>query len=70
MTFTDDDLKRLKEDIKDLLYVNIGDDEHGDPNEVDLKALLTRLDAAEALAFCPPEEQPIRLSEWRKACGR
>lgn len=47
MSFPDAELERLEKDIKVALYINIGDDEYGDPNEFDFQALITRMKAAE-----------------------
>lgn len=60
MTFTDDDLKRWKK-------THWGDDS---------KALLIRLEAAEAYAefrlrFCSGHDgEKEKLEAWRKACGK
>ena len=77
MTFTDDDLKRLKEEL------TIFDDgwncqECGLNQHIDFKALLARLEAAEGLFNSKHEEGGsewwLDFEEskraWRKACGR
>lgn len=77
MTFTDDDLKRLKEFLPYKLHVfSIS---HGT-----VSTLLARLEAAENIAAwgchtrrCSVKldeacdcEMPILFKAWRKACGR
>lgn len=71
--FTDDDLKRLKKEIK-------ANKDY--PDNGDLLALLARLEAAEAIAgyICHCDQNTIDLSqdcpcpklheEWRKAAGK
>lgn len=67
MTFSDDDLKFLKEDLADL------SDDSGVPAHVGLfKALLARLEAAEA---CLQDVwniaiDDVKLEAWRKSCGK
>lgn len=73
MTFTDDDLKALREMID-------GKDEFNPEKALSyggLKALIARLEAAERLALLLWEkrdrnERPISLAEieWRKAAGK
>jgi hypothetical protein len=69
MTFSDEDLKRLKEEV------SLGDVSHTSPNE--LASLLARLEAAEVCAklldlkgsdeFTFADEDAVRA--WRKAAG-
>lgn len=64
MTFTDDDLKRLKEDMKESRYVHIGDSGRVClfPN-TKLKALLARLACAEAICEVMKSWQENGLAE-------
>jgi len=69
MSFSDDDLKRLKEMIADTNALWVNDKNIANP----LLALLARLDAAEecmaaclgGLTTCVKE-----FSEWRKSAGK
>jgi len=75
MTFTDDDLKRLKEDLKECYY---------HPSKFDCDALIARLEAAEAAlkmlleideeshddSIDPASPMGKLLEAWRKAAGK
>ena len=84
MTFTDDDLKRLKECLasKKVPYLVCHQDEYGEDNEIDAGALIARLEAAEEcaqwLATEPTKGISVLILEmrnkglnvWRKAAGK
>lgn len=65
MTFTDDDLKRLKDDIEKYPNVTIDQD--------DIQALLTRMEAAEAVILDAEENlsvvNPLLVNLWREIAG-
>lgn len=86
MTFTDDDLKRLKEWGDRCNCTPETDLTCGQLGHLKTKALLARLEAAEAviegtwngcdhdrICDCPPGWSPIpqkKLEAWRKAAGK
>jgi len=74
VTFTDDDLKRLKEMTPKNDRVRIEFITLGGWYKFDLAALLARLEAAEAYISSMPEDvtdENCRLhKEWRKAAGK
>lgn len=69
MTFTDDDLKRLRGELQDKRLLDDAPDE-------ELEGLINRLEAAEQIIKIIDQEWSNwvslneALSEWRKACGR
>ena len=65
--FTDDDLKRLKECLKSLGEFRLNIYTKNGQEWFDIRALLTRLEAAEAYIADPYRENLIR---WRKAAGK
>ncbi len=68
MTFTDDDLKRLKDNLSSVQGYSIVN------NVWKLPALLTRLEAVERYAKCMRAEHPgwynPQYKVWRKAAGK
>lgn len=73
MSFSDDHLKRLKEqadDIKKPWLIHFKT-KAGEGRQFDIKAILARLEAAENIVFIPEIKHrfPIAYKAWRKSKG-
>jgi len=82
MTFSNDDLKRLKYSLVDLMSIRLKGSSDAESMSLTLaewQALLARLEAAEALESYWEYYEPVnaedekeydaKVEAWRKACG-
>lgn len=73
MSFTDDDLERLKDGMShywtDYTVTVYSRGRHS--SKISLEALVARLEAAErVLALKPNQHRRTLMAEWRKAAGK